>query len=604
MLAAAAVVGRAFPFGLLEQITDIDAGTLLDIVEEAEAARVIVPEERDGEVHYFFAHELIRQTLLSGLSLLRRQRLHLSVANAIERTDKKAREERPSEIAHHLMHAGAAAEVERTLAYLELTADRAMDAAAFEEAMKAIDDALSLVDDDDASRRAKLLERKGWAVRALGRFEECIDIWQSVIQMYTAEGELDGIARLSWEMGYQAIWLGDFPRAFTMYASGLAALGENQTPARAELLAGSATFTGFAGMFDASAKEFDEAERIAKEHDDKRALGRVSWGRCVVAWSQGDGPRAIEKGRIAVAQLREAGDMWTLVDALAWLSLPLAFSGQQDEAADIAREAEELGLRLGHLGGTIVARRGMFLSWFAEDPDIKRAELAARQDLAACEAINAPWVSQSHGWLAIILMYEGRFDESLEHVEHAIRLEPASAWSGLAIGIKMVNRAYVGDIETLRRLLDEHPPDPSAQTSLGQIVTILCAAQATATAGLRREAAALYPALLEIRERLSIGMFDVYATERIVAMCAAAGERWEEAERHFVEAMKIATEWPLKFDVPHIRQWHAKMLLDRGGSGDVPRARQMLTEAVAGFDTFGMPHHRAMADKLLSEAGA
>src|SRR5207248_3048934 len=87
VLAAAAVVGHGFPFALLEEITDTDAGRLLDIVEEAEAARVIVGEQRDGQVHYSFAHELIRQTLLSGLSLLRRQRLHLSVANAIERTD-------------------------------------------------------------------------------------------------------------------------------------------------------------------------------------------------------------------------------------------------------------------------------------------------------------------------------------------------------------------------------------------------------------------------------------------------------------------------------------------------------------------------------------
>jgi hypothetical protein len=108
-LAAGAVVGRAFPFGLLEEIVDLDTGTLLDIVETAEAARVIVAEERDGEVHYSFGHELIRQTLLSGLSVLRRQRLHLAVADAIERTDKRARRDRPSEIAQHLLQAGAAA---------------------------------------------------------------------------------------------------------------------------------------------------------------------------------------------------------------------------------------------------------------------------------------------------------------------------------------------------------------------------------------------------------------------------------------------------------------------------------------------------------------
>ena len=67
-LAAGAVVGRAFSFRLLETISDIVPDALLDVIDEAEAAKVIVPEEREGDVHYSFAHELIRQTLLSSLS--------------------------------------------------------------------------------------------------------------------------------------------------------------------------------------------------------------------------------------------------------------------------------------------------------------------------------------------------------------------------------------------------------------------------------------------------------------------------------------------------------------------------------------------------------
>ena len=104
-LAAGAVVGRGFPFSMLEEITDIASGRLLDIVEEAEAARVIVPEELDGEIYYSFGHELIRQTLLSSLSLLRRQRLHLAVADAMELRDKS----HASEVAHHLLQAGVSA---------------------------------------------------------------------------------------------------------------------------------------------------------------------------------------------------------------------------------------------------------------------------------------------------------------------------------------------------------------------------------------------------------------------------------------------------------------------------------------------------------------
>ncbi len=113
-LAAAAVIGRAFPFRLLEEVTDLDPSTLLDIVDDAETAQVLVSEERDGEVVFSFAHELIRQTLLSGLSVLAPP----APAPRGRRRDRTPRSRtpptlRPQELADHLLKAGAAADPKR-----------------------------------------------------------------------------------------------------------------------------------------------------------------------------------------------------------------------------------------------------------------------------------------------------------------------------------------------------------------------------------------------------------------------------------------------------------------------------------------------------------
>ena len=89
-LAAGAVVGRAFPFALLEAVSDTDDERVARHRRRSRGGAGHRSEERDGEVVYSFAHELIRQTLLSGLSLLRRQRLHLAVADAIEALDAGA----------------------------------------------------------------------------------------------------------------------------------------------------------------------------------------------------------------------------------------------------------------------------------------------------------------------------------------------------------------------------------------------------------------------------------------------------------------------------------------------------------------------------------
>src|SRR5205814_6788674 len=101
---------------------------------------------------------------------------------------------------------------------------------------------------------------------------------------------------------------------------------------------------------------------------------------------------AIAAGRAAVEHLRRAGDLWTLVDALAWLSFALAMSGAGEEAHCVAQEGVELGLKVGHQGGEIVAARGVFfadaLAGLSVDECVRRGE----EDLARMQAINSPWV--------------------------------------------------------------------------------------------------------------------------------------------------------------------------------------------------------------------
>jgi len=602
VLAAGAVVGRAFPFRLLEEVSDLEAGRLIDIVEEAEAARVIVPEQRDGEVHYSFAHELIRQTLLSGVSILRRQRLHLSVAEAIERTDKRARQERPSEIANHLLQAGAAADTERTLEYLELTAQRALDSAAFEDAIRAIDDALAVVDPEDRLRTAKLHERQGWAVRALGRFEECIDIWDGVVSTYAESGLTDEAATLCWEMGYQLIWLSRFDAAFASYARGLSIVGELRNASRSLLVGGTGGLMGLAGLFEQGEEQFQEAESMARQIKDERALGRVLWGRTISNWSNARIPEAIASGRAAIELLRRANDQWTLVDALAWTSFPLNYSGDHRGGQKLAEEGVELAEKLGHRGGEVLARRGVALGWFLNNADLDELERLANDDLERFESIRSPWVSQSHDWLASLRILRGDLDQAVRHADRSIELEPLSAFTGFGWCYKFLSRAYGQDVDACRGLLLEQPgalPGPAERASIGRTSMLVFAAYGCVVAGLRDEAAALYPLVAERTDQFPIGLFDLVLTQRVAGMAAAADERWNDAARHFEAALRQAEEIPNRIDEPQVRHWFGKMLLDRGGSQDEARGREMVGSAIDSYTTIGMPLHAAMARNLL-----
>jgi hypothetical protein len=107
VLAAAAVIGRSFSFELLTAISPVGVDELFNVIERMQQMGIIVPSGQGSERPFTFSHELVRQTLLASISTPRRQLLHASAADAIERLYPGAVKERAEEIADHLLKAGS-----------------------------------------------------------------------------------------------------------------------------------------------------------------------------------------------------------------------------------------------------------------------------------------------------------------------------------------------------------------------------------------------------------------------------------------------------------------------------------------------------------------
>jgi len=88
-LRTAAVIGRRFDAATLSRAAGIDEEDLLDIVEPAEATGLV---REVGIGRFTFAHALVRDTLVSGLSASRRARVHARVARALEDSAERAGE--------------------------------------------------------------------------------------------------------------------------------------------------------------------------------------------------------------------------------------------------------------------------------------------------------------------------------------------------------------------------------------------------------------------------------------------------------------------------------------------------------------------------------
>ncbi len=167
-LASAAVIGRTFTFDTLAAVSSADEDDLFDALEAAERNNLIEELPADHPGDYLFVQEQIRQTLVGELSLARRQRVHLRIADAIEGSGSAV------ELAHHLVSAGSAAPSDRTVEALAAAAESTMDALAFGDALRHLDHAVALVNDDD--RRFELRRTQARALRGAGRVDDALAV--------------------------------------------------------------------------------------------------------------------------------------------------------------------------------------------------------------------------------------------------------------------------------------------------------------------------------------------------------------------------------------------------------------------------------------------
>jgi hypothetical protein len=204
--------------------------------------------------------------------------------------------------------------------------------------------------------------------------------------------------------------------------------------------------------------------------------------------------------------------------------------------------------------------------------------------------------------LANALLLRGDAEGSARAAEDAIRLEPASAFSGIGWAQAYVARAFGGDCDGCRQMLAEARPmlpTPAGHATSGQLVMLYAAVHGSAVVGLESEIADFYEAVAARVSDFPVSFFDLTLAERVAGIAAGASALWDRAEEHFERAARLAEETPILIEQPQVRYWHASTLARRGDPSDRTRAVAMLKTALDDFESIGMPLHWAMTDALL-----
>ncbi len=650
MLTAAAVIGRRFTLGVLDAASGIESDALLDALDEAERAHIIVSSAEDSVAAFTFNHELTRQTLLSQISVARRQRLHLRVAESTERLHAHAQQGHAADVAYHLSQAGAIAEPDKTAQYLALTGDHALAAAAFEDALRHYEHALSLVAIDDRRARANLTYKRGLALRGIGRWDEALVCWRESIRLYRTSQDMEHLSRVYSTICQQLIWSGRFLEALEMSVEGLVAVGSRPSADRALLLSFAGLTLGLAGFYAPAKRMIAAAGSLSAELQDDHLLGKTLLHKAMLHFAYAQMPQQLEASDRAIALLKAAGDRWELANAMWMKQLPLLASGRFGEVQRLGAELEPLASRLGHLGALMFATRIGALVRVMQTGDLQQYEESVRREVASSETGEmVPIESGAYGALAGAKFWRGDWEEALRLQAESARLEPGGVLAGMDHAGLLIFCAYAGRGEQARAILDGKihgaAPDIPLRRSVSLLIHImragrsaglgpmtafrmlrarrtpslrplrlgqpcpigsaqflLTAIEALFLLGEQARAGKLYRSALALREssRSMIRGGAERLMETVLGIAATAAERWDRAEEHFTTAMRQAEELPHRVEQPDARAWYARMLLARGKAGDSEKARQLLRDAIAMYRDMGMVRHQEIAEQLIS----
>jgi adenylate cyclase len=224
VLKAAAVIGPHFELDLLEAVAEVDEDTLMSALEEAERARLLRGPSGRQDVSWRFTHHLVCQALMFELSTLRRQRMHLKIAEAMTTITGSSRVYTAG-IAHHLYNAGRLAQGERTAKALVTAGDAAHAVYATEEAVQHYHRALEVLQDagDAATRRttqellADLLGLLGEHAAAMEHYETLASARDVVPNATDAARISRKMGTLHWQSGHRTEAMACYQRALRVF---------------------------------------------------------------------------------------------------------------------------------------------------------------------------------------------------------------------------------------------------------------------------------------------------------------------------------------------------------------------------------------------------
>jgi predicted ATPase len=138
----AAVIGRQFPYELLQAVSQLDEATLQRELGRLVEAEIVYQRGLPPQATYMFKHALIQDAAYQSLLKSTKQGYHQRIAQVLEFQFPETVEAQPELVAHHLTEAGL---IEQAVAYWHKASQRAVQRSAYVEAISHLRTGLELL---------------------------------------------------------------------------------------------------------------------------------------------------------------------------------------------------------------------------------------------------------------------------------------------------------------------------------------------------------------------------------------------------------------------------------------------------------------------------
>jgi tetratricopeptide (TPR) repeat protein len=592
VLSLAAAVGRDFELNTLAQLAELDEDTLIEALDEAIAAQVLVePEGRAGR--YSFSHALVRRTLYDLIGTTRRVRLHQRVGEVLERLYDGDLDVHAAELAHHFREAAGAADPVKTATYAACAGRNALSLLAYEEAATHFAEAIALLEDAPGAGDAELNDlvlamgdaqwRAGRTADAHAAFLRAADEARRLARpdhlARAALGYGGGLGGYGWAVRADATLIG-------LLEDALEALGPGDSVQRVRLLGRLATELYYTPDVARRAALAEDAVAMAERLQDQSAELAARFSRCSATW----GPDLPAEHRLAastqvVRLASELDNSWLVLEGRSLRIDALVEMGQLDAAAQEhdARSALAEQLRLPR-----------YVSDVSTYP-AARALLEGRFEDAQMLADRAREIGESIGSETALTVYGGQMiclawmrGELAAVEELVVAFADAYPWIPAFRAVLAFVHAQIGDRDAAAAAVERLASDGPDWLPRDGIWSIAVWALAFACAELGDAArcAQLYDLLLSHADSLcGLGAGLCLGSAHLPLGMTAAVAGLSTASAHFEAALHVHERAGALPFVAETRYRWATALVD---GGDAARAASLLEQALTEAESLGM----------------